>query len=109
LAEKKTPAPEQPTKAPAKSEPPKPPAPGETREASKPRDVESERVQRFETVYVGLWHDDPPPGYCEAAARTMNIFEFEANERAKPAFQSSPRYAEEADVAHAGPKEAQRG
>lgn len=46
--------------------------------------------------YIQLWGVDPPPGYIDrAAAAHMNIFEFEAHERAKPAFKSSQTYQEE--------------
>jgi len=48
------------------------------------------------STYMGLWGVAPPPGYLRGiAAKGMNIFEFEANERAKPAFRFSPRYNEE--------------
>lgn len=56
------------------------------------------RERRFYDMYIGLWADDPPPGLVKAAASQMNLIEFEANERAKPAFQFSPRFAEEDDM-----------
>ena len=48
------------------------------------------------STYQSLWGVEPPSGYIERAITGhMNVFEFEAHERAKPAFRSSPRYREE--------------
>lgn len=52
--------------------------------------------QSLGSVYMGLWGVAPPPGYVKRiAASHMNLFEFEAHERAKPAFDRSIRYQEE--------------
>lgn len=53
-------------------------------------------MQGLVQTYLSLWGLAPPPGYVERiAASGMNIFEFEAHERAKPAFDRSMRYQEE--------------
>lgn len=53
-------------------------------------------VQSLIQTYMSLWGINPPPGYVEKiAASQMNVFEFEAHERAKPAFSRSIRYQEE--------------
>jgi len=57
-------------------------------------------------VYMENWGTAPPPGYVDRiAASGMNVYEFNAHERAKPAFQSSPvfhmeRLSLEADLAN---------
>lgn len=52
--------------------------------------VSDERLKRYATLYRMWWRDDPPPGYLESVASSMNLIEFEAHERAKPAFAYSP-------------------
>ena len=53
-------------------------------------------LNALEQVYIGLWGLPAPPGYIEKiGASHMNMFEFEAHERAKPAFKMSPKYAED--------------
>ena len=58
--------------------------------------AENQYVQQMASVYVSLWGTPPPPGYLERFVRSgMNLWEFEAHERAKPAFRRSPRFVEE--------------
>lgn len=74
---------------------PQPPNPGGDKAPSKPPGHEK-YVEGLESVYKALWGISPPPGYIDRiAASHMNIFEFEAHERAKPAFHLSPRYQED--------------
>lgn len=54
-----------------------------------------DRVKRFQSVYKSIWRDEAPEGYLESAAGSMNLVEFEAHERAKPAFNLSPLAKEE--------------
>lgn len=52
--------------------------------------------QQLAQVYLRLWGIAPPPGYIDRAAKAhMNFYEFEAHERAKPAFKNSQTYHEE--------------
>lgn len=49
--------------------------------------------QQLLATYLKNWGTAPPPGYIEGIARSgMNFYEFDAHERSKPSFSSSPRY-----------------
>lgn len=53
-------------------------------------------LQQLAAVWLRLWGEKPQKGYIErAAAAGMSLSEFEAHERAKPAFKFSPTYQEE--------------
>jgi hypothetical protein len=47
-------------------------------------------IGSLQSVYMRTWGTPPPPGYVDRAAKSgMNIYEFEAHERSKPAFEQS--------------------
>lgn len=47
-------------------------------------------LAELNSTYLRTWGVPPPPGYTDRAAKSqMNIYEFEAHERAKPAFEQS--------------------
>jgi len=47
-------------------------------------------IGSLQSVYMRTWGTPPPPGYVDRAAKAgMNIYEFEAHERSKPAFETS--------------------
>lgn len=69
-----------------------------TKKASGPTNqgYDNQLLSQYQSIYEGLWGLPASVGYLQHAARSgMNLYEFEANERAKPAFKFSPRYQEE--------------
>lgn len=70
---------------------------GQPVEVAEPPDLAAKQAAQRRALYKWLWMDDPPVGEIEASAN-MNIYEFEAHQRAKPAFKLSPRFKEEAAV-----------
>jgi len=65
-------------------------------------EVSKSRLSRYEAVYRGIWEDEAPPGYLESVAASMNLVEFEAHEKAKPAFAYSPLFKEQEQALEAG-------
>lgn len=55
--------------------------------------AKSEYQNQLAATYFDVWGLNPPPGYVEkAAADGINVYEFEAQEKYKPAWMKSQRY-----------------
>ena len=68
----------------------------ESPEALHAKEAYNQYLAQLMSTYISTWGINPPAGYIErAAAAHMNLYEFEAHERAKPAFKNSPRYQDE--------------
>lgn len=61
-------------------------------------DSSKRRLAAFEAVYRGIWRDEPPPGEVEAGAAQMNLTEWAAYQRSKPAYPYSVEYKERAQM-----------
>lgn len=61
-----------------------------------PPDPYAPVIRSFFSAYFKLWGTLPPPGYVEKAARSMNLYEFIARERKKPAFRETKAYKTDA-------------
>jgi len=63
-------------------------------------DMHAQAVQAYLSeltgTYMKTWGVPPPPGYVEKIGHSgMNVMEFDAHERAKPAWEHSPQYQTE--------------
>ena len=63
-----------------------------------PADPDAPLIAAAKSKYFALWGQPAPADYIERLIHSgLNIFEFELNERAKPAFRRTKTYRDEAD------------